>query len=302
MKPLLFAFFSFFATFACAQKATGNEKQYLTTKDSVFLTMSSEKGKVFEHRIAEKQTLYSISKFYGIPLSELYALNPTLKKNEGVGIGQSVKVTIPNRAIKRYKKKGFKAKEHCKVFYVAKKGDNIQKIAKTYFAMPPDTVKNRNGIKTNEVKEGQKIFIGWMNTHGVPEEKEETTIEISEAILIKKAVTNEVAVPENYETIRKTYMAGRKIKKEMLTQGLAAWDKREKLVPALFNALYRDAPIGATIAVSNPATDKVVFLKVVGTIPTGKYDKKTVVIITPAAAQSLGATAESFATKVRFLK
>jgi LysM repeat protein len=300
MKAIfLSAFTLFFATFATAQKPTGNQKSYLTTKDSVFLTMSSEKGKVFDHHIAAQQTLYSISKFYGISLTELYQLNPTLKKEDAIAIGQSVKVTIPNRAIKRYKKKGFKPKDHCKVFYVAQKGDNVVKIAKNYFDMPPDTIKNRNQLKTNSLVLGQKVLIGWMDIHGVPEEKEETPTNMG--ITRKDPVVVEVTIPTDYDATRKTYMEARKKKKEVLTQGVAAWDKREKLAPELFNALYNGAPVGSTIVVSNPATDKMVFLKVVGSIPT-RYDKKTIVLITPAAAQSLGATNEQFVTKVRFLK
>jgi LysM repeat protein len=299
MKAVFFAVFVLFATLTSAQKATGNPKSYLSTKDSVFLTMSSEKGKVFDHHIAAQQTLYSISKFYGISLAELYQLNPTLKKEDAIAIGQSVKVTIPNRAIKRYKKKGFNAKEHCKVFYVAQKGDNVVKIAKNYFDMPPDTIKNRNQLKSNTLTVGQKVFIGWMNIHGVPEEKEE--VQPTMGITRKEPEVIEVAIPTNYDIIRKTYMEARKKKKEVLAQGVAAWDKREKLAPELFNALYNGAPIGSTIVVSNPATDKMVFLTVVGTIPI-RYDKKTIVLITPAAAQSLGATNEQFVTKVRFLK
>ena len=95
--------------------ATGDSLYYLTAKDTIFLAVDESNEKIFEHQIEKKQTLFSLAKFYGMTIEELTLYNEALK-NPVISIGQKIKIPIPNRAIIRYKKKGFYRKNSCSRF------------------------------------------------------------------------------------------------------------------------------------------------------------------------------------------
>ena len=101
---ILFCSFNIFGT--TNLNITGDSLHYLTTKDTIFLSSDYEGQKIFIHTMEPKQTLYSLSKFYGLSLDELYYYNPA---NEGgkYGIGSEIKIPIPNRSIIRYKPKDY---------------------------------------------------------------------------------------------------------------------------------------------------------------------------------------------------
>ena len=56
---------------------------------------SSSQKKVIEHKVLAKQTLYSISKMYGVEQSDIVSMNPEIQGNT-IKIGQTLKIPISN--------------------------------------------------------------------------------------------------------------------------------------------------------------------------------------------------------------
>lgn len=56
---------------------------------------SSSQKKVIEHKVLAKQTLYSISKMYGVEQSDIVGMNPEIQGNT-IRIGQTLKIPISN--------------------------------------------------------------------------------------------------------------------------------------------------------------------------------------------------------------
>lgn len=56
---------------------------------------SSSQKKVIEHKVLAKQTLYSISKMYGVEQSDIIGMNPEIQGNT-IKIGQTLKIPISN--------------------------------------------------------------------------------------------------------------------------------------------------------------------------------------------------------------
>ena len=110
-------------------KMTGDSLHYLTLKDTIFLSISPYQEKIFYHYIAPKQTLFSLSKFYGLTIDELYYYNPELKESI-VSPGQAIKIPIPNKSIIRFKIKDFDDKKLIPICYIVKKGDTMYNISK----------------------------------------------------------------------------------------------------------------------------------------------------------------------------
>lgn len=263
----------------------GDSTRYLTAKDTVRLSLGTAGEKVVEHRMAQKQTLYSLAKFYGISVEELYLYNPGLKEKT-VSTGQMVQVPVPNAAIKRYKEKGFVNKEHAPVYYVVRKGDTMYRISKVHFRMPADTIKQRNKLSTDVLKEGQMLLVGWMSVKGVPE---------------ALRGNSESALDRGSAALGKLYQLEAAAKKEYNEQGKAFWQKNNKEDSNLY-ALHRAAPLNSIIRVTNPMNNGVVYVKVIGRIPDTVYEKEVIVVLSPMAAKQLGAQDIRFFARVRYFK
>lgn len=253
----------------------------LQARDSLLLTVENGK-KYIHHPIKPKQTLFSISRYYSIGMEELFDENPAFRDDPTLKIGSIVKISMPNKAIKRYKSTGFVASKHVAIYYIVQPGDNLYQIAKRYFEMPVDTVAARNRLKKNAIKPGQRLLIGWMGIEGIQSEWR-------------------TAHPVTASDVLKTkFIEDKKNRKENLSQGVCFWQKDSKEVGSLY-ALHREANIGTIIQVNNPMTNRTVFAKVIGRIPES-YERNIEVVLSPEAARNLGARDPRFFVKTTYLK
>lgn len=265
--------------------ATGDSTAYITPQDTLFIHMGAFNEKLLEHTMEKKQTLFSLAKFYGLSLAELYMYNPGLK-HRGVSVGAPVNVPIPNRAIKRYKDNGFRPRDYAPVYYVVRKGDTMYRISKYYFRMPPEEIMVRNQLFDNNLKTGQLLHVGWMNIHGVPDSLR----------------TNRGGpLAKKNSALKKIYNQNSLQKREREHQGVAFWQTRSK-DDSDFYSLHRSAPINSIIAVTNPMKNRTVYTKVIGRIPETAYGNDVVVVLSPLAAKYLGARDPRFFVKVKYLK
>lgn len=267
--------------------ATGDSLNYLTLKDTIFLTIGGFDEKLFTHKMEKKQTLYSLAEFYGLSVEELYLYNPGLKESS-VSVGQEIQVPIPNRAIIRYTYTvpGFDPNQHIPVFYRVRKGDTMYRICKDYFKMPFEEILERNKLDDFTLKTGQLLRIGWMNINGIPEEY--------------RQVTGGPLIQRN-NALRKIYQSEIIDKKEKEHQGVAFWQKNSQ-EDSDFYALHRHAPINSIIAVTNPMKNRTVYVKVIGRIPNTAYGNDVVVVLSPLSAKLLGAKDPRFFVKVKYVR
>jgi LysM repeat protein len=261
--------------------ATGDSTKYLTAKDTIFITLDETTGeKIFEHRIAAKQTLYSLARFYGLNEEELYPYNPKLKSNK-VSIGQLVRVPIPNASIKRFKGANFKQWKYAPIMFLVKKGDNLFKISKTLFRMPIDSVVKWNNLPSATIQPGQLLHVGWMNLDGVPDtirQVKKGTVDVRSKMLSAHFEKQKKAVEE---------------------RGAASWNAKGNSKTDLY-CLHRTAKTGSIVAVTSTMNNKTVYAKVIGKIPANAYGSETVVIVAPSVAKLLGAKDEKFFVKIRY--
>lgn len=253
----------------------------LGPRDSLLLVVTEGKKFVL-HPVKLRQTLFSIARYYGLGLEELYEHNPQFRMEPGLRVGARIKIPIPNKAIKRYKRPGFVWAKNTPIYYVVKDGDNLYNICERYFKMPVDSVKKRNHLTANTIRTGQHLHVGWMGTEGVSPEWRPA-----------RAYTHADVLKTRYEEDKKKH-------KEINAQGVCAWPKGSKEKGDLY-ALHREAPIGSVVIVTNPMFNRVVPAKVIGRIPDG-YESKVELVLSPEAVHRLGAQDPQFFVKIRYLK
>lgn len=254
----------------------------LTYKDSLLLTVEAN-HKYLHHPVKRKQTLFSLARYYGLSLQELYEHNPAFQSNPTLKVGSRVKIPTPNRAIRRYKGSDFVAANFTPIYYVVQNGDNLYQICKRYFGMPVDSVLKRNSLKDKAIHPGQRLLVGWMNTEGIP---------------AKWRKSNGAPTPSS--ALLSRYGAEKSNRKEMDGQGVCFWQRDSDEKGDLY-ALHREAAINTPMAVTNPMNGRTVYAKVIGRIPKG-YEKNVEVVLSPAAARQIGARDPRFFVRVKFLK
>jgi LysM repeat protein len=253
----------------------------LTAKDSILLTVEGGKKFIF-HPVKAKHTLFSISRYYQVGLEELFDHNPDFRNDPTLKAGTRIKIPVPNKAIKRYKSSSFVASKNISIYYVVQPGDNLYQISKRYFEMPVDSVLKRNKLKSNSLKPGQRLHMGWMGIEGIHAEWRAAT-----------------SSPQS-EALKVHFLEEKKGRKEMAGQGVCYWPKDSKEKGSLY-ALHREAVIGTVIQVNNPMNNRSVYAKVIGRIPTG-YERNVEVVLSPEAALKLGARDPRFFVKTKYLK
>ncbi len=266
--------------FAAAQKAAPLTVS-LTPKDSVFFTITEGGEKILQHHVKPKQTLFSMGKFYGMSLEEIYTYNPVFRTSPDLAIGQTVLVPIPNAAIMRYKTKELDPKKSAKLYYQVKSGETLFNLCKRQFRMPVDTIVKRNKLSGTTITVGQIIHMGWISTSG-----------------ILAADRGGKVVPSS--SLKTDFDKAAKKSKAKTASGTALWQKDSNEKMDLY-VLHRSAKIGSTMLVTNAANNKTVYAKVSGRMPTSS-EKNTEIILSPAAAKAIKALDARFLVNIKFVE
>lgn len=156
------------------------------------VTVSKEKVKVngrlcYSHVVLERQTLFSISKAYGVSIEDIYKYNPDvkangLKKNSIIVIPMPEEQEKPSKAGKKgntataTKDEGQEAEKKAEPkIHIVKWYETIETIAAKYDVAVSDIMK-ANGLKDKELKSRQKLVIpekSATETHNEPAQSAE---------------------------------------------------------------------------------------------------------------------------------
>ena len=271
----------FLAPLTTAQ-ATGDSLHYLTPKDTIFLQVDDFGNKIFTHHMAPGQTLYSMARFYGLKLDAILAFNPDIDQLNY--LGKAVKVPIPDSAIVKTWEHGYPKAGFVPVRYIVKHGDTFYRIAKHFFNIPLDTLKNWNGLDKTLMFSGMQLHVGYLSLDGIPDSLQYANSSPLGAKML--AMQQEFAYMQSYGPPK-------------FHSGAAYW-QREKEGKADYYALHRHAPVGSVIQVQNPMKRKTMYAKVIARIPDRAYGDDIIVVLSPTIAKLLGAKDPRFFVEVRY--
>lgn len=249
---------------------------YLAPTDSL-ITFQHPMGEVmFTHTVTLGQTLFSLAKFYGLTLQELYAYNP--RASEHYELGDKLVIPIPLKAIIRQVPPPAMLPNLAPVFYQVKPGDTVFGLCNRVFEVPNEWLQTQNPALASGLKPGQLLRIGWISTAGIPAEWRE----------IRGGPYARINYPYKLAFFQRS--AEKKISEE---RGAATWPKDMDQNTGFF-CLHRSAPINSLVEVYNPLTHQTMYLKVSERLPERVYDRNTLVVVSPLAAKALGARDNRF--------
>lgn len=224
----------------------------------------NSRAPINKHVVKKGETLYSISKRYGLKVNEFIKANPVLAKTPNVRIGQTLVVPAKGKEQTFYKP-----------VYVPSTPD-------TPYREEDVRPRNTSILKSQAIIEQDKI---------APEKP--LAVETSKP-LVTSLRTNSTNASE-YPVIFNQYAnIGFKIRKN---KGAANY-----LADATSGnqhlAFYNGAETGSVIRVTNLMNKKTVFVKVVGKVPPTDASQEITLKLSNTAAQDLGAIDEKFLVEV----
>jgi LysM repeat protein len=220
----------------------------VTSSASTSSSSTSSSSKKGVHTVAAKETMFSISRQYGITVQQLQTWN-NLTGNE-ISIGQELLVAPPSGEVVK---------------------QNTSPVENTAPAQSTPSVAQTTPVVV--AAEQKKDATVQTSTQSKPEPKEQT-IRISESV-------------KNSDEVLQTGLAE-------LIEGTSGNRK--------YLALHRNAPVGTIMKVRNEMNNREVFVRVMGKLPDTALNDKLVIKISKSAYDRLGAIDPRFRVEVTYYK
>lgn len=248
------------------------------------------------HEVQPKETLYGLTKTYGVNVRELVELNEL--SSTDLSLGQ--KLFIPfNNEIVEYIQPEDRA-QYLAVYYQVKRKETLFRICRRYFKLNLTAIKELNGQKRNALRINQKLLLGYIPRYqqnafpSLP--AEEPIVEIP----VEEAVTIETPAEGEHQDIEITDQAEGSLYAVKEETGAAFWNKDMASSSGYF-VLHRYAAKNTWLEVTNQMYGNSIRAKVIGNIPSNGYPDDVLVVLSPAIAKDLGALDARFYVKVRYL-
>lgn len=241
------------------------------------------------HIVAEKETLFSISRQYGVTVDELKQWN-SLSEN-GIALGQELIVkgkrqTPPpvTTAIENITGRA--------VHVVAAK-ETIFSITRQY-GITRDQLKEWNNLQGDELKIEQQLFVS------AP--KKQADIPVVLKVDSSKNVQVKNTEPKTIEPvpiikISEQVRGSDEIVESGIAELIEGTEGNRKYL-----ALHRTAPVGTILKIRNEMNSREVFVRVMGKLPDTGLTDKLVIKVSKSAYDRLGAIDSRFRVEVTYYK
>jgi LysM repeat protein len=230
-------------------------------------TQSPKSASSVEHVVQMKETLYSISRLYGMKVDEIKALNG-MKTNE-LSVGQVIKVSANSKSDLPESKPDVKPKEKSVVNgfteYLVQSGDILETIARK-FNVRPDSIIIWNELSDSYLAIGQRILI-----------KGEIDKEAQK-------IAQKVETTGYSKISRITDQSGfSKVFEEGIAKKIEEAGDSDKYL-----AMHRTLKVGSMVEVRNLMNNKKIFVRIVGKLPSTGINDNTLIRLTPICFERLG--------------
>ena len=260
------------------------------------------------HEVEHGETLYAISKHYGVSIEDITAANAIIQQNQ-IQVGQVLKIPVPeslevdslsdNAENSNIVVNNPNDQEAEVVQYIVKKGETLYSIAKKYGTSVEDIMK-LNHLSDHNISEGQILII----KSTVGEVAAADTMTFEEAI----DSTLEVGRPDDKKpdneqedeiSLRYKEMLSAGNYYELEKEGLVSWIDDAASFSNGFYALHESLPVGTLIKITNLINHRAIYAKVIGNLPPS--DQHIVLKLPADARKQLVVYDEKFLVQISWL-
>ncbi|MGV3540996.1 MAG: LysM peptidoglycan-binding domain-containing protein [Rufibacter sp.] len=303
----------------------------LAVRDSV--GVKTQNGKVYiSHKVEPNETLYALSRKYGVSVAQIVAANKNVDK--AIVVGQIVLIPTTRKAAATSTpatsasavaagpaaSRTFEVDGEGKKNHVVKAGQTLFSISKLH-GVTVDQIKKWNRLSGNTVSVGQSLVVGVgakapaqaaaKSQIYVPE-KDDAVQAVKEAEAPASAATSAPvttpstpitatvkAAPVKTEEEKGSPKTSEYISKVNESGMAEQIDQRSDANK--FLALHKTAPVGTIMAVKNPMNDQIVYVRVIGKLPSTGDNDKLLLKLSKKACQQIGAVDKRFRVEVSYM-
>ncbi|MDH3649338.1 MAG: LysM peptidoglycan-binding domain-containing protein [Saprospiraceae bacterium] len=259
--------------------------------DPVFVSIDRKLGKVVKHRVKNYETLYSISRLYGVESSTILRLNPKMR-NKRHTLPPVLLVPIPEQQL-LYRLPLIRNKsDYIAVYYEVQPKDNLFQISRIKFDMPTRLLKNRNDLGNETLSRGQTLHIGWIK-------RDVTPLAVIEGNKVnKEPPTSRPSDPYGYVSQFESLAQ----ESQVVQKNQVAYWNPESPDSKGFFVMHRSLPERTIVEVTNPMYGTIAFGKVIGRIPSNLYPAEVDMVVSPDLAKELKVIDARFFVRIRYLR
>jgi LysM repeat protein len=297
--------------------------------DSLFARNIDGKELVIEYTVKPGNTVYGISRQFGVSVLDIYEYNMGLGEAP-LAIGSVI--NVPYRSdilvseLQRHKK------NTQGVYYRVGQRETLFRIARVYTGIDAETLKKINNLKDNSLRAGQLLYLGYIDQYErsgyiASAEKPQSKRPTSDRIQRINPITGEAKSDPASSVAKSNTIQANNGEKETLvgiisspegmnsnamntgaemnltsqnSNGIAVWN-RESRVRGVY-VLSNDAALNTMMEISNPISHRKIIARVIGNIPENTFADNVKVVLSPDAAMNLGALDTRFFVRLQYLK
>jgi LysM repeat protein len=290
-----------------------------TAKSTASNTVAKTTGGII-HVVAAKETMFSISKAYGVSVDDIRQWN-NLADNS-LTIGQEIVIKKRNTASTSANQStttSTPAVTNAAGTHTVEPKETLYSIANKY-DITVQQLKEWNNLQSNELDIGQTINVK-QPAQGTSPVRRDTSVTTQQPVVTARQTTttntttppvkndpppvkNDAPVKEpvrnpTTETIRisESVKNGDEILEKGIAELIEGTDGNRKYL-----ALHRTAPVGTILKVRNELNNREVFVRVMGKLPDTALTDKVVIKISKSAFDRLGAIDPRFRVEVTYYK
>lgn len=263
------------------------------------------------HRVQSGETLFQLSRKYAVPPAVLSDVN-RVSYQDGLPTGSRFRIPIDQYNFIRIES----VVKSRPIYYKASEDDDLRSISRMV-NVSQSAIQRWNGKNTPGVETGDVLQVGWIayDKSEVPFAKPDTTKTLPPVVKNDKTPppVKPSALPKNqappeidtaiaeetaFEQLYEQQVGGVTVNEE---SGAAVfYPLRTKAVSGVYYALHHTAVRGSILQITNPASGKTIYAKVIGPIPRLKEYHNTIVGLSSNAISALGATDRRMFCKIRY--
>ncbi len=232
------------------------------------------------HKVAARETLFSIARLYNVSVDELKAWN-NLKDNS-LSQGQELVVRKPATSATREVTVPTEVKQ-VKTAHVVAAGETLFSISKKY-NIPVQQLRDWNNLNGSDLKVGQSLFLAQPMYQAQPQQPQ-------------SVATSAPAQPTTTIKINQTAVSTDEIKESGLAEVIEGTEGNRKYL-----AFHRTAKVGSILKVKNELNGREVFVRIAGVLPDTGNNDKLVIKISKSAFERLGGIDARFRVEVTYYK
>jgi LysM repeat protein len=252
------------------------------------------------HKVQPKETLFSISRMYGVSVDDIKTWNNLKDNSLSVGQDILIKKGASSASPPTTTTSTTPAATTGKMTHTVAAGETLYSIARTY-NVSVDQIKQWNNLTSNEVKISQTLFV--TQPMFAPQTTTQTTQPATTTTTPVITPTTTTAVQAQAAT------AGSPVK---ISESVLGTDEVHELGLAeliegsegnrKYLAFHRTAKPGSILKVRNELNNREVFVRVAGQLPNTAVNDKLVIKISKSAFDRLGGVDQKFRVEVTYYK